>query len=215
MLGATCYSKSMSLEIIHSLILILTILAAFLFSKSYLATYDLQFSAILFIIFFLSRRYIIPRESKSRLLESVVFSLIIVSIVVTSGGVNSPLFFLIYFLLFSLSLLLEPVISITATLTLIVCFLLTLPENQSLSTLLPIFSLAFLTPFALVMGQAYTKSQKMEQDTYLFLSLILKNHLKEIRTYLENFMGDHELHAIKRHTSEMERVIEKFEKKTP
>ena len=210
----------MSLEIIHSIVLVVTIVAGFLVSKSFLANYDLQFVAVLFIVYFLSRKLLIPKVPQSKLLESIIFTLIIVSTVVTTGGVDSPLFFLVYFLLFSLSLLLEPIISITSTIALIVCFLFTLPENQSLKTLLPIFSLAFLTPFALILGQEYAVAQKLktenirkEQDTFLFLSLILKTHLKEIKQYLENFMGDRDLHAIKRHTAEMERVIEKFEKK--
>jgi len=125
-------------------------------------------------------------------------------------------------------LLLEPVISITTTIALVVCFLLTLPEGQNLTRLLPIFSLAFLTPFALFMGQEYIKSQKAkvkiqklrttlsnkEEDTFLFLSLMLKNHLNTIKEAVENFMGDHQLVTIRKQVKNMERLIDEFEKKS-
>ena len=166
----------MSKEIMHSIILIATIAITFLFPKTNLAQYDVQIGAILFIFLFLAKRYFIPRDTPSKLMESVIFTMIVLGIVNTTGATESPFFFLIYFLLFSISLLLEPVISITSTLALIVFFLMSIPPNQSLKNLLPIFSLAFLTPFAMFMGQEYTqisklKSQnsKLKEDTFLML----------------------------------------------
>ncbi|PIS15527.1 hypothetical protein COT62_03225 [Candidatus Roizmanbacteria bacterium CG09_land_8_20_14_0_10_41_9] len=214
-------------EIVHSIILILTITASFLFSKTSLVTYDIQIFALLFILLFIGRR-ISLNGPFSRLLESIVFTAIIIITINTTGQTESPFFFLIYFLLFSLSLLLEPVISITTTIALVVCFLLTLPEGQNLTRLLPIFSLAFLTPFALFMGQEYIKSQKAkvkiqklrttlsnkEEDTFLFLSLMLKNHLNTIKEAVENFMGDHQLVTIRKQVKNMERLIDEFEKKS-
>jgi hypothetical protein len=208
----------MSKEIVHSLILISTIALTFLFPKTSLADYDLQIAAFLFIVLFAAKRFFIPRQTGSHLLESVVFSLIVLGIVNTTGGPASPFFFLIYFLLFSLSLLLEPIISITTTLALIIFFLLSLPENQSLKNLLPIFSLAFMTPFALFLGQEYLqneklkiKNEKLQEDAFLFLSLMIKNHLKNIKGAVENFMGDHQLDIIKKSVHRMEKLIEKFE----
>ena len=203
----------------HSIILIATIAITFLFPKTNLAQYDVQIGAILFIFLFLAKRYFIPRDTPSKLMESVIFTMIVLGIVNTTGATESPFFFLIYFLLFSISLLLEPVISITSTLALIVFFLMSIPQNQSLKNLLPIFSLAFLTPFAMFMGQEYTqisklKSQnsKLKEDTFLMLSLMLKNHIKNIKNAVENFMGDRELHEIKKSAHRMEKVIEEYEK---
>jgi hypothetical protein len=56
------------------------------------------------------------------------------------------------------------------------------------------------------------KSQKSKEDTFLFLSLVLKNHLNNIKTNLDNFMGDHELHQIKKSAKRMSQLIEEFEK---
>ena len=209
----------MTKEIIHSLILIITIALTFLYPKTSLAQYDLQFCALLFIVLFLAKRFV-PKKEASKLLESVIFTLIVLSIVNTTGSTASPFFFLVYFLLFSLALLLEPVISITASLTLIIFFLINLPEGQNLKNLLPIFSLAFLTPFALFLGQEFlqiqklkSENQKLEEKTLLFLSLVLKNHLKTIKEAVENFMGDSQLEAIKKAVLKMEKLIDKFERK--
>lgn len=209
----------MSKEIIHSIILIATIAITFLFPKTNLAQYDIQIAAVLFIILFAAKRFFIPRDTPSKLMESVIFTMVVLGIVNTTGGTDSPFFFLIYFLLFSISLLLEPVISITTTLALIIFFLFSLPENQNLKALLPIFSLAFLTPFAMLMGQEYlqvkkleVRSERLETDALLFLSLMLKNHIKTIKTAVENFMGDKELHEIKKSAQKMEKVIEEYER---
>jgi len=202
----------MSKEIVHSLVLIFAIIIGFVYPKTSLAQYDLQISAGLFIFLYLMKRMFIEKSIYSRLAESVVFTLIVLGIVNSTGGLTSPFFFLIYFLLFSLSLILEPVISVTSTIALITFFLLNLPQNQDIKALLPIISLAFITPFAMYMGQEHIESQKSQEDTFLFISLLLKNHLKNIKEAVENYVGDHELNIIKKSTSRMEKLIEKFEK---
>jgi len=208
----------MSKEIIHALILVFAITLTFIFSKTSLAQYDLQITAGLFIILYIVKKFIIKQTSYSKLLESVIFTLVVMGIINSTGGLTSPFFFLSYFLLFSLGLILEPVISITTTLTLIIFFLLSIPQNQDFKALLPIISLAFLTPFAMYLGQEKVrirqladKNQKLQEDTFLFLSLLLKNHLKNIKEAVENYIGDHELSIIKKSSDRMEKLIEKFE----
>jgi hypothetical protein len=208
----------MTKEIAHALILIFTIVLTFILPKTNLAQYDLQISAGLFIFLYLTKNFILSKNIYSRLIESVIFTLIIMGIINSTGGLTSPFFFLIYFLLFSLSIILEPIISITTTVTLIIFFLLNLPQNQNFKTLMPIISLAFITPFAMFLGQEKinsdklkAKSEKTKEETFLFLSLLLKNHLKNIKEAAQNFVGDHQLDTIKKSASRMEKLIEKFE----
>jgi hypothetical protein len=205
-------------EIIYALILVFAIVFTFIFPKTNLVQYDLQIAAGLFVILYLAKKFLIKHDSYSRLIESVVFTLITLGIVNSTGGINSPFFFLVYFLLFSLVLLLEPIISITTTITLIIFFLLSLPQNQDFKTFLPIISLAFLTPFAMFMGeekvrirQLAEKNEKNKEETFLFLSLLLKNHLQNIKEAVQNFVGDHQLEMIKKSVQRMEKLIEKFE----
>jgi len=208
-------------QIIHAIILSFTILGAFLFIKTDLKNYDLQITAALFIILYLTKKIIVP-NSNSRLIESVIFTFVILTIVNSTGALDSPFYFLIYFLLFATSLLLEPIISIVVTINLIVYFLLSLPADQNFKQLLPIISLAFLTPFAMYLGKQYQelqkakiKSQRSQQDTYLFLSLIIKNHLKNIKNATENFLGDQQLSTIRKNVDRIEGLIEKFEQGSP
>lgn len=208
----------MTKEITHALILIFTIVITFILPKTNLAQYDLQISAGLFIFLYLTKNFILSKNVYSRLIESVVFTLIIMGIVNSTGGISSPFFFLIHFLLFSLSIILEPIISITTTVTLIIFFLLNLPPDQSLNTLMPVISLAFITPFAMFLGSEKIESEKLKakteknkEDTFLFLSLLLKNHLKNIKEAAQNFVGDHQLDIIKKSAQRMEKLIEKFE----
>lgn len=208
----------MTKEIIHALVLILAVALTFILPKTNLSQYDLQISAGLFILLYITRNFLRSKNIYSRLIESVIFTLIILGIVNSTGGLTSPFFFLIHFLLFSLAIILEPIISITTTVTLIIFFLLNLQPNQDFKTLMPIISLAFITPFAMFLGQEKieseklkVKSEKTKEETFLFLSLILKNHLKNIREATQNFVGDHQLEIIKKSTRQMEKQIEKFE----
>lgn len=207
----------MSKEIIHSLVLIVSIILAFIFPQTNLVNYDLQITAFLFIVLYIVKKFFQEQNSKTKLTESVVFTLIIVGIIASTGYTQSPFFFLIYFLLFSLSLLLEPIISIVTTITLIIFFILSLPQNQSFKNLLPILSLAFITPFSLFLGKEYQEvqalkrqNQKIQEDNLLFLTLLIKNHLKNIKEAVDNFLGDHELNIIKKSVQRMEKLIEKY-----
>lgn len=204
----------MSHPLIHSIILILTISFSFLLVKTSFYQYELQITALLFFVYFVAKKI----WKKIPLLDSVVFTLIILNIINSTGGTTSPLFFLTYFLIFALSLLIEPVISITTTLTLVVFYLLT-SSYQSTKELLAIFSLPFLTPFAIFLGKeqvknAKLKSQnaKLKEQSFLFLSLVIKNHLKSIREAVENFMGDHELEKIKKNARRVEELIDRYER---
>jgi hypothetical protein len=203
-------------EVIHAIILIITIILGFAIPKTQLVNYDVEIAACIFIIFYIVKK-IIPQ--KTNLLESVIFTLIITLIVNSTGAAASPFFFLIYFLLFSLSLLLEPAVSLSASLTFIALFVIFMPKTENFKDLLPVFSLAFLTPFSLYLGREYLLLQKAKknlnqtkEETFLFLSLIIKNHLKQLRQIAENFTGDHQLEAIKKSIDRMEKLIEKFER---
>ena len=210
----------MTNELVHSIILIICIVLAFVFPQTPLAAYDIEIAAGLFIILFIARRFSFFSK-KTRLFESVVFTFVILGVVTTTGGLSSPYFFLVYFLLFALTLLLEPIIPIIVTLTLMLFFLFTVTGSVSIIQLLPVFSLALMTPFALILGNEYEETRRLkkslsnqQENTFLFLSLMLKNNLKEVQKNIDNFMGDHELSAIKRLVRTMDKLIDMFEKES-
>lgn len=208
----------MTIEIFHSLALILTIAASFLLTHSSFADYSLQVIALLFIFYSIYKKFFNKDGNNIRILDGILFTFILITIINNSGGLSSPLFFLNYFLLFALALLLEPIISITTTLAIIVFYLLSIPENQTLEQLLPLFALPFLTPFALFLGEELRKNSKLKtqisnqsQNQGLFISLNLKEQLKNIQEAAENFVGERELTRIKISTRKAEKLIEEYE----
>lgn len=108
-------------------------------------------------------------------------SFIINLIVFTTHGLNSPVFFLIYFLLFSLAFLNPP--SVTLAYSLVIIILLSQSLN-SVNSLLPLASLLLITPLAYFIGHLSADKKKSdhslasdETDILLWSALTLKNNL--------------------------------------
>lgn len=208
----------MPLEIIHSIVLILTIAMTFVFAKTPLVEYDIQIIALLFVLLFLIRKWYLPSHPRSHLLESVIFTFVALVAVLTTGGLTSPLFFLLFFLIFAHSILMEPIIAVISSLTLILFFFVESPSGTPFQTLLPLLALPLITPFALFLGQQILENEKLkkqesktQEDHSLFLYLVVKNHLKNIHHAVDNFMGDRELTEIKHQTTRLETLIERLE----
>jgi hypothetical protein len=151
--------------------------AAYLFSISDLTNFAPQLLALSAIIFLL---ILIKQKTFSLYLISFIVSLI----VFTTGGLNSPVFFLIYFLLFTIAFQNPP--STTLGFSLILIILLSQSLNSS-SSLLPLFSLLFITPLAWFVGRQYLDNQKLdnlvsadETEVLLWLSLNFKNSIIKI-----------------------------------
>ena len=173
-----------------SLLIITTCFFAFLWSKTSLKGFSLQISAVLFLFFILARRFF-KKTSLFIPLEAVFFTTLILLLVFDTGGLTSPLFFLVYFLLFSLSLLLEPLTAFVLSLTLIILFISSMPELKNFEGLLPLFSLPFITPLVVFFGREHQNLKKTEKElahdekqTLLWLTTTFKEHLNNISELL-------------------------------
>ena len=208
----------------HSLILFFSVLMTFLWvTTPSLSQYDLQASAVLFLVFMGMRN--LGGQEFFKLIESIVSTIIILLIVSSTGGVLSPLFFLVYFLLFSVSIVLEPTIPFILSLILIPFFILTSKWDGNWLTLTELSSLPFITPFAILLGREYLKvqedkrtitrlnfdNQKLnrektqeEKNVMLWLTTILHNHVRTIVETAENYKGDHDLETIKKAARRLE-----------
>jgi len=181
----------------NSLLIIIACFLTFLWSKNqYLREFSLQLSAVLFLFFLLERRFL-KRTSLFILSEAVFFTILIVLLILDTGGLSSPLFFLVYFLLFSLSLLLEPQTAFILSLTLIILFLATLEKIESFGSIIPLFSLPFITPLAVFFGHEHQKLEKTEKElahdekqTLLWLTTTFREHLHNISDALQNIKED-------------------------
>jgi len=221
------FKKSVGIEV---LAVVATFVLAVLFSVSPLAQYDLQLVAILFIFYFFFKR-VTPAKEKFVFVEVLIFVFVITSTVFSTGGINSPFFFLLYFLLFAIALILEPISSLVLTIAMVIMFMGISDTNSGLRDLLPVFSLPFIAPFAKYLGDLQRKyyrqkeqlkslekskaksvaTQSFEKEqTLMFLTTVLHSHLEDVDEHLKNFMGDSDLDYLKEKTKELKKTVEGF-----
>ena len=186
----------MSKPVRESLIIILTSLFVFFWSATRLKEFSLQLTALLFLILIFTRRFL-KKTSPSPFLQIVFSTTLVLLLVLDTGGLSSPLFFLIYFLLFALSLLLTPQTAFVFSLSLIALFLAGLEKLEDLKLLIPLLSLPFITPLAVFFGQEHQRLKSTEKElahdekqTLLWLTTTFKEHLEKISKALENIKKD-------------------------
>ncbi len=166
--------------------------------------YTLQLIAVLIVLYFMknfSQKGLKIENWKMKInkyTDATILTLVILLLVFSTGGINSPLFFLIYFLLFGLSFLFQPKLAVGFTLILLVFLL---PETGSSEGLIKLFSLILVAPLALFFGQQYLQNlanqnrikifqskwlnsekslENQETNALMWLSLNFKEYLAEI-----------------------------------
>lgn len=199
--------------ILHSFFLIAAVVLAYIWtSHPELSYYTLQLTAVFILFFFLNQFISRRRRQKVNLtIDAVIFTMVILLLVSSTGGLTSPLFFLIYFLMFGLALLFEPLITLSLTLAMIIFFVLTPTKEEPLTEILQLFSLLLITPLALFFGRQYLQLleseekikileeesqilegeiEKEETDTLLWATLELKKDLTEILDRVSTLLAD-------------------------
>lgn len=199
--------------LIQSLFLVLGVITAFFWvADPGLSYYSLQLIG-LFILFYFLSSFMARKNPKfaktNQIISSIVFTMIILLLVTSTGNLHSPIFFLMYFLLFGLSFLFQPLIAIILTLTYSLLSALTGQANGTQAAL-SLISLWFITPLALFFGKSYLKQLEQksliknlskkkkkatrhlmndETDVLMWISLDLKSHLTGIMDKTSNIMA--------------------------
>jgi len=147
----------------HSLFLLFSLsLVFFWINNKNLANFSLQLTAGLVIFLVITHKIF---EVKSFLLtESLVSTICVALITTATGGLSSPFFFLNHFLLFELSLLLAPSISIVLTLSLMIFYLFSNQVGPSFNNLVILLSFLFITPMAFLTGKIYQKVKNQRKE---------------------------------------------------
>ena len=182
--------------LLHTVFLLLATAGVFLWLNSPLEPYTLQLAALLSLCYVgihsLRRHYPKLFHKSSITLDVTILTSMILLLVTETGALISPLFFLLYFLLFAVAMLYEIEATLVLTGTLILYFLF-LPgtDLSDLAHLSELGALVMVTPLALFTGHQYEVSLEekelrkkltkhlshQETDTLLFLSLNLKQTL--------------------------------------
>lgn len=181
---------------VHSTLLFAAALGVYLWLSSPLEPYTLQLSAVLSLAYLLVHKLKKTHKSLTNKttinIDITILTSMILLLVTETGSLTSPLFFLLYFLLFAVSMLYEIEATLILTATLILYFLISPTTNLTdLAHLSELLGLIMVTPLAIFTAHQYesTLEQKalrhkldkhlshQETDTLLFLSLNLKSTL--------------------------------------
>ncbi len=135
-----------------------------------LSFYTLQLVGLLILIYFLKNSLKQQKPTTTNLsninkvLDVLILTSVILLLIFSTGGLSSPLFFLTYFLLFGISFLFEPKLSIAYSIIMIVFFGYQSGIGPSSSlgesphNLLRLFSLLLVSPLALFFGQQFLQN---------------------------------------------------------
>ena len=141
-------------QIFNIFVFIFVTLISFLITTSPLNLYTPQIIAFISIAFIFLSLF-----KKTISLHLIAF--IICLIVFDSKGLNSPFFFLTYFLLFTIAFQNPPTTTLSYSLALI---LLLSQSLDSIQSLIPLASLLFITPLAWFIGKQYLDKTKTDSD---------------------------------------------------
>jgi hypothetical protein len=187
--------------------LVLVSLMVFFWVQSPLSAYNLQLAAALIILFLINRK-IANNNFLAHPLNLIIFTAATLLLVSQTGGLESPIFFLVYFLLFGTALLSSSPIVLTLTLLIMIFFA---PSLTSTNAAIQLASLLLITPLAIFFGRQYLqlldqqgeiiflkraneKNEKslaqQETNALIWLSLNLKNTLVEISESLSFLLAD-------------------------
>lgn len=172
-----------------------------------LSAYTVQVIAFLVILYFTNHLFLGDDGRFTQLLDGFIFAQVTLLLVSQTGKLNSPLFFLLYLLLFGLALFLGARSTLVFACGLVVFFL---GEIRSLLSLVQLLGLVLMTPLALAFGRQYlevlqdqakikilVKRQKeltsevvQDEKMLAWLTLTLKEQLLQIIDTSSNLLAD-------------------------
>lgn len=185
----------------NSLTLIISFLCIFL-EEHYLSDYRSQIIGLLiityFVVTFLRRKYSKNKteESFSSSTDIFIVNTIVMLLIIATGNIYSPVFFLAYFLCFGITFILEP---ITVFIFAIGAFLIFLPnalQNLALESFIRIGSMFIIAPLAFFFGKEYKDRERLAKKVAQTKEEA-KNISKEIETVIENEKNMHPENAAK------------------
>ncbi|OGD79187.1 hypothetical protein A2368_04090 [Candidatus Collierbacteria bacterium RIFOXYB1_FULL_49_13] len=183
--------------------------------------YNLQFVAIIDLLYFVSRilfprlyRFTRPPAPRSygevgNIISAMVFISITLILISSTGSLISPLFFLLQFLLFFLALLFQPIaVAITTAMT-IISLIISNHQPLNITSSINLLSLSLITPVAILFGQKFLlaiRSQKEikslnqeiayeETNTLIWLTTVAKTQMVVSLDLIAQVIGANKLPA--------------------
>lgn len=154
--------------ILQSLILILSFSSVFIWSNTDLHQYNIQALASLvglyIVISFIRRKKNPDKVITPGNIDILILNSILLLLILITGALYSPLFFLIYFLSFGITFLFSPVTVFIFAICSVFLFLPEAMKNNALESYIKLASLILLSPLAYFFGQSYTDKEKEKSE---------------------------------------------------
>lgn len=152
------YYKSMPTKYMRTLLLSFTIVAIFAWTTTpSLNKYNLQLTGALILVYFVTR-LLFRSITQSFFLATIVLISIILLLIFSSGGLISPIFFVLDFLLFAIALLIAPYQAAVTSFILVLLFLWQNYLSLSSPMIINLISLVLITPLAIVFSNSYLQN---------------------------------------------------------
>ncbi|KKT29984.1 MAG: hypothetical protein UW41_C0004G0009 [Candidatus Collierbacteria bacterium GW2011_GWC2_44_18] len=141
----------------HTIYLTLSILIAWFWSSNpSLNIYNLQLTGALTLLYFGFKFFSRPSIQKTiNLPSTIILNTICLLLVFSTGGIISPLFFLLDLLFFALALLFEPIQATVASVLIVFIFLTQNYHSLDTAKIINLFSLILMTPIAVIFSRNF------------------------------------------------------------
>ena len=152
--------------ITNSLTLILSFIFIYL-EEQFVSDYRPQIIGLLilvyFVLAFIRNKYYKDRQTFNHGSDIFIVNSVVLLLVLATGSLYSPIFFLLYFLCFGITFIFEP---ITVFIFAIAAVLLFLPQaltNNALESFIKIGSLFLIAPLAFFFGKEYKDRERLDK----------------------------------------------------
>lgn len=140
--------------------------------------------------------------------EVFVITATLLLAVFLTGGLNSNLFFLLYFLLFGIVFLFEPPTVFVLLLGLVVVFFPSLNEGDLVTNIIKLGSLAFLSPISYFFGREFQKRETLEKEVEDMTGQIIED-TQTLKQHTKNPEAIDELEDIEEQARKLQEEAEK------
>lgn len=148
----------------QSLILILSFISVFVLDETPAGDYTIEAVAILIMLYFFlllyRRKKHIDMFNTNGLSDIFILNTVILLLIIMTGAIYSPLYFLVYFLAFGITFIFEPATAFLFAIGAIAIFIPEALKNYSLESFIKVGSILLISPLAYFFGQGYKDREK-------------------------------------------------------
>lgn len=145
-------------------VVVLSTLLVFVWENTEFRQYSVQAIGFLIFLYILSAAKNKWKVSIGGELGIFVLNSVVLLLIFQTGGLSSPLFLLLFFILFGVAIVMEPYIIFALVLSWIVLFLPFLGQGETLPNLIRIGSLVLISPLSYLFGRIYNREGKVSED---------------------------------------------------